>query len=142
MLVRSKLSRLRLCRLCVYLLGLPVTWVVRSSLPLVTFHMPLLANIVGFSLVGLAARFGQLGIQKQNLFKSMYLFCISWLTSYPAIDPGGHLLSMGVFGFAGYWAYKWDIRSNELLVEKRQEILERRQKQMQKIDQGTALAES
>ena len=49
---------------------------------------------------------------------------------------------MGVFGFAGYWAYKWDIRSNELLVEKRQEILERRQKQMQKIDQGTALAES
>jgi hypothetical protein len=42
---------------------------------------------------------------------------------------------MGVFGYAGYWAYKWDIRSNELLAEKRQEILERRQKQMQKIEQ-------
>ena len=40
---------------------------------------------------------------------------------------------MGVFGFAGYWAHKWEIRSGELLAEKRQEILERRQKQMQKI---------
>jgi hypothetical protein len=80
--------------------------------------MSLLANIVGFSLVGLAARFGQLGIQKQNLF----------------MNPGGHLLSMGVFGYAGYWAHKWDIRSRDLLAEKRQEILERRQKQMQKIE--------
>jgi len=82
--------------------------------------MSLLANVVGFSLVGLAARFGQLGIQKQNLF----------------MNPGGHLLSMGAFGYAGYWAYKWDIRSNELLAEKRQEILERRQKQMQKIEEA------
>ncbi|KAF8802465.1 hypothetical protein BYT27DRAFT_7196657 [Phlegmacium glaucopus] len=88
--------------------------------------MSLLANIIGFSLVGLAARIGQLGIQKRNLF----------------MNPGGHLLSMGVFGYAGYWAYKWDIRSNELLAVKRQEIMERRQKQMQKIEQESALAES
>lgn len=32
--------------------------------------MSLLANILGFSAVGLAARFGQLGIQKRNLFES------------------------------------------------------------------------
>jgi len=38
--------------------------------------MSLLANIVGFSLVGLAARIGQLGIQKQNLFMSVFLFRI------------------------------------------------------------------
>ena len=99
--------------------------------------MSLLANIVGFSLVGLAARLGQLGIQKQNLFMSVYLFRILFKTEISLIlpvDPGGHLLSMGVFGYAGYWAYKWDIRSRELLEEKRQEILERRQKQMQKIE--------
>jgi hypothetical protein len=43
---------------------------------------------------------------------------------------------MGVFGYAGYWAYKWEIRSNELLAAKRQEILERRQKQMQKMEES------
>ena len=32
--------------------------------------MSLFANIVGFSLFGLAARIGQLGIQKRNLFES------------------------------------------------------------------------
>ena len=58
--------------------------------------MSLLANVVGFSLVGLAARFGQLGIQKQNLFMSSYLFCILsvdfrakllLLSSYPGYRP-------------------------------------------------------
>lgn len=33
--------------------------------------MPLLSNILGFSLFGLATRFGQLGIQKRNLFESV-----------------------------------------------------------------------
>lgn len=33
---------------------------------------------------------------------------------------------MGAFGFAGYWAYKWDIRAGELLAEKRAEIAARR----------------
>ena len=98
--------------------------------------MSLLANIVGFSLVGLAARFGQLGIQNKNLFMSVYLSRILFVAKISpilAIDPGGHLISMGAFGSAGYWAYKWDIRSRELLEEKRQEILERRQRQMQKL---------
>ncbi|KAJ3565058.1 hypothetical protein NP233_g7888 [Leucocoprinus birnbaumii] len=73
--------------------------------------MPMLSNILGFSLFGLAARFGQLGIQKRNLFD----------------NPGGHLIAMGVFGYAGYWAHRWDIRSGELIAAKRAEILERRQ---------------
>ncbi|KAF8150661.1 hypothetical protein B0H34DRAFT_801600 [Crassisporium funariophilum] len=88
--------------------------------------MSLLANVVGFSLVGLAARFGQLGIQKQNLF----------------MNPGGHILSMGAFGFAGYWAYKWDIRSGELLAQKRAEITERRQIRAQKEEAAAAQRES
>lgn len=83
---------------------------------------------------------------------SVYLvsnfFSIDFLAKIPttlilAIDPGGHLLSMGVFGYAGYWVYKWEIRSNELLAAKHQEILERRQKQIQKTQQQeAALAES
>ncbi|KXN91619.1 hypothetical protein AN958_12471 [Leucoagaricus sp. SymC.cos] len=72
--------------------------------------MPLLSNIVGFSLFGLATRFGQLGIQRRNLFD----------------NPGGHLIAMGVFGYAGYWAYRWDLRAAELLAQKRAEIRERR----------------
>ncbi|KAI0078748.1 hypothetical protein K474DRAFT_801583 [Panus rudis PR-1116 ss-1] len=74
--------------------------------------MSMLANIVGFSLFGLLARFGQLGIQKRNLFD----------------NPGAHAISMGVWGFAGYWAWRWDQRSAELLAAKREEIAERRQK--------------
>ncbi|KAF9533860.1 hypothetical protein CPB83DRAFT_745978, partial [Crepidotus variabilis] len=72
--------------------------------------MSLLANIIGFSFFGLGVRFGQLGIQRRNLFS----------------NPGGHLLSMGAFGVIGYYAYQWDIRSGELLAKKRGELLERR----------------
>lgn len=34
--------------------------------------MALLTSVLGFSLFGLSARFGQLGIQKRNLFDSEY----------------------------------------------------------------------
>ena len=40
----------------------------------------------------------------------------------------GHALSMGVWGFAGYWAYQWDIRAAELIAAKTQEIKEKRAK--------------
>ncbi|PIL35514.1 hypothetical protein GSI_02242 [Ganoderma sinense ZZ0214-1] len=74
--------------------------------------MSLLANVIGFSLFGLAARMGQLGIQKR-----------------PILDnPIGHVIAMGSFGFAGYWAYHWDKRAAILLAEKRAEIAERRAK--------------
>ncbi|KAI0649061.1 hypothetical protein C8Q79DRAFT_1007629 [Trametes meyenii] len=72
--------------------------------------MSLIANIVGFSLFGLAARVGQLGIQKRNIFE----------------NPVGHAIAMGAFGFAGYWAYQWDQRAAVLLQQKRAEIAERR----------------
>jgi len=72
--------------------------------------MSLLANIAGFSLFGLAVRIGHLGIQKRNLLDSFT----------------GHALSMGAWGFAGYWAYKWDLRAGELIAAKTAEIRERR----------------
>jgi hypothetical protein len=51
---------------------------------------------------------------------------------------------MGVFGYAGYWAYQWDQRAAVLLAEKRAEITERRQKQIAKAEAAAvaALAES
>lgn len=33
---------------------------------------------------------------------------------------------MGVFGYAGYWAYWWDVRAGEILAEKRAQIAARR----------------
>lgn len=41
-------------------------------------------------------------------------------------DLGGHALSMGAFGFVGYWAYRWDERAGVLLAAKRAEIQEHR----------------
>ncbi|KAJ3515486.1 hypothetical protein NLJ89_g1717 [Agrocybe chaxingu] len=82
--------------------------------------MPLLANIIGFSFFGLAARIGQLSIQRRNMFS----------------NPGGHLLSMGAFGFVGYWAYKWEVYSTALLVEKRQAIVEGRLKALRETDEA------
>ncbi|KAF7797315.1 hypothetical protein EIP86_008510 [Pleurotus ostreatoroseus] len=73
--------------------------------------MSMLSNIIGFSLFGLAARFGQLGIQKRNLFDNL----------------GGHAIAMGVFGYGGYWAYRWDQRAAELIAAKRAEIEARRE---------------
>ncbi|KIM40515.1 hypothetical protein M413DRAFT_28333 [Hebeloma cylindrosporum] len=73
--------------------------------------MSLLANIIGFSFVGLAARFGHLGIQKRNLFS----------------NPGGHVLAMGAFGFVGYWAHYWEIHSSEMIKRKLEKIKEGRQ---------------
>ncbi|TCD64908.1 hypothetical protein EIP91_003444 [Steccherinum ochraceum] len=72
--------------------------------------MSLFANVLGFSLFGLAVRVGHLGIQKRNLLDSFT----------------GHALSMGAWGFAGYWAYQWDIRASELIAQKTAEIKERR----------------
>ncbi len=44
------------------------------------------------------------------------------------VDPMGHAIAMGTFGFAGYWAYHWDQRAAVLLATKRAEIAERRGK--------------
>jgi hypothetical protein len=55
-------------------------------------------------------------------------------------DPGGHLLSMGAFGFLGYWAYQWEVRSEELLTQKRAEMRERRKRIMAQAGQPEAVA--
>ena len=44
-------------------------------------------------------------------------------------DLGGHAISMAVFGYAGYWAYRWDERAAVLLAEKRAELAARRRPQ-------------
>lgn len=44
-----------------------------------------------------------------------------------SVDLGGHAISMGAFGFAGYWAWRWDQRAAVLLTEKRAEIQARRE---------------
>ena len=43
------------------------------------------------------------------------------------VDMGGHALSMGVFGFIGYWAHKWDERAGELIAIKKAELAKRRE---------------
>lgn len=119
--------------------------------------MALLGNVLGFSAIGLLSRFGQLGIQKRNLFESefwdhspsrtarwlplrfdMYFIQTpptrqhdsTWLDS-PRVDPGGHVVAMATFGFAGYWAYQWDQRAAVLLAEKRAQIAEARERKAQ-----------
>ncbi|KAF8740962.1 hypothetical protein AX14_006439 [Amanita brunnescens Koide BX004] len=84
------------------------------ELPTLQSNMSLLANILGFSAFGLAVRMGQLGIQRRNLLD----------------NPGAHLISMGVFGFAGYWAYKWELHSTELIAERRAAIADQRRQRM------------
>ena len=47
---------------------------------------------------------------------------------------------MSVFGYAGYWAYRWDQRAAVLLAEKRAEITEHRQRQIARAEAGAAVA--
>ncbi|KAI9431974.1 hypothetical protein H4582DRAFT_1793322, partial [Lactarius indigo] len=61
-----------------------------------------LSSILGFSLFGLGAHIGQLGIQKRNLLD----------------NPGGHVISMLAFGYLGYWAHQWDERASVLMATK------------------------
>jgi Fe-S cluster biosynthesis and repair protein YggX len=39
---------------------------------------------------------------------------------------------MVVFGYAGYWAWRWDERAAVLIAEKRAEITERRERALAK----------
>lgn len=99
--------------------------------------MSKLANIIGFSLFGLAARFGQLGIQKRNLFESKYL---SQLFRYPDALPdfSAHVVSMGVFGYAGYWAWRWDQYATVLIQQKKAEIQQNRRERLEQAETQAA----
>ena len=61
-------------------------------------------------------------LRSQLLLSHLLLDCVR------PIDPIGHAIAMGTFGFAGYWAYQWDQRAAVLLAAKRAEIAERRAK--------------
>ena len=52
--------------------------------------------------------------------------CLTVGHLYLSSDPAGHAIAMGVFGFAGYLAHKWDERAAVLLEAKRADIAERR----------------
>ena len=110
--------------------------------------MALLSNILGFSAFGLAARMGQLGIQNRNILDSAYpkppftngarLLTKPHYCKIP--DLGGHLIAMGVFGYAGYWAYRWDLRAGVLLAEKRAEIAARLRAEIAKAEERASAA--
>ncbi|KAG6374406.1 hypothetical protein JVT61DRAFT_4443 [Boletus reticuloceps] len=68
--------------------------------------MALLSTVLGFSVFGLASRFGQLGIQKRNLMDNL----------------AGHAIAMVAFGYAGYWVHHYEVRTNELIAWKRAEL--------------------
>lgn len=65
-------------------------------------------------------------------FLNYRLLCIRvpTLTLHVREDFTGHIIAMGVFGYGGYWAYRWDIRAAELIAEKRALITERREQKL------------
>ncbi|KAF9052475.1 hypothetical protein BDZ89DRAFT_907657, partial [Hymenopellis radicata] len=68
--------------------------------------MSLLANVLGFSAFGLAARFGQLGIQKRNPFENLW----------------GHAASTVLFGYLGYLSWDFDMRFGAELARRRAKL--------------------
>ncbi|KAF8589793.1 hypothetical protein K439DRAFT_1382776 [Ramaria rubella] len=79
--------------------------------------MAMLSSIIGFSGFGLLVRFWQLGIQKRNLF-----------TYLPA-----HVSYIVGFGVVGYWAEVWELRSTELITQKREAIRRIRERQSAEV---------
>lgn len=101
----------------------------------------MLTTILGFSAFGLAARLGQLGMQKRSLIssalrRSRSRLCV-WIQFH--VDPAGHAVALAVGGAFGYWEYQWEQRADVLIAAKRQQISERRQ--AESIAKG-ALAEA
>ncbi|KAF5342445.1 hypothetical protein D9611_001632 [Ephemerocybe angulata] len=80
--------------------------------------MGLYSTIAGFATFGFASRVLQLGIMQRNLMS----------------NPGGHAVATGVFGFAGYWAYQWEIRAGEIIAEKKKILQDRRRKQIEQVE--------
>ncbi|KAF9787442.1 hypothetical protein BJ322DRAFT_989394, partial [Thelephora terrestris] len=70
----------------------------------------MLSTVLGFSVFGLAARFGQLAIQQRPL----------------SSNPVGHAIAAASFGTLGYFEYHWEQRADELIALKREEIAQKR----------------
>lgn len=46
----------------------------------------------------------------------------------------GHALAMGVFGYGGYLAYRWDETAAVLIEKKKAEIAERRKARLERAE--------
>ncbi|KIJ51012.1 hypothetical protein M422DRAFT_27104 [Sphaerobolus stellatus SS14] len=77
--------------------------------------MAVLTSILGGSGFGLLVRLWQLGIQKRPLSQNL-----------PA-----HISYMAGFGFLGYWADVWEVRSNHLIAQRKETIRQNRVKEME-----------
>jgi len=66
-------------------------------------------HVLGGAAFGLGVRMWQLGIMKKPL----------------STNPVAHGLSMLGWGFVGYWVWRWDLRSRELITEKKTQIIAR-----------------
>jgi hypothetical protein len=44
------------------------------------------------------------------------------------LDLGGHAIAMGAFGALGYWLHGVQIRQNELIANKKEQILSNRER--------------
>ncbi|TRM64354.1 hypothetical protein BD626DRAFT_352504, partial [Schizophyllum amplum] len=72
--------------------------------------MSVARDVAGFSAFGFAVRAWQLGIMNRH----------------PLSNPIGHVASMAAFGTIGYFVHHLDIRVQELLTMKREQISEKR----------------
>ena len=55
------------------------------------------------------------------------------------VDIGVHALFAGTFGYVGYWAHRWEVRSEELLAKKEAQIKEnRRLRRLQDLERENA----
>lgn len=101
----------------------------------------MLSTILGFSAFGLAARFGQLAIQRRPLLSSEFLehkhsqvrkltLSLNFHPSNDSTDPTGHVLAAMTFGTLGYFEYHWELRADELIALKREEIAQKRKERM------------
>ncbi|KAH9817841.1 hypothetical protein DFH28DRAFT_960911, partial [Melampsora americana] len=68
--------------------------------------MGLLTYTLGWATIGFGVRVYQLGVMRRGLFENL----------------GGHLLSTGIFGSAGYYFYGLKERQREMLKIKREEV--------------------
>ena len=58
------------------------------------------------------------------------LFCLNFHTRNKLEDPTGHLLTALSFGTLGYFEYHWELRADELIALKREEIAQKRRERM------------
>lgn len=77
--------------------------------------MALASYVLGFSSLGLATRCWQLAIERRNIFDNFW----------------GHLIAAGAFGTAGFYLHGVSERQQSALSERKQTLIDNREKQQQ-----------